>query len=216
MIEMLLPSTTLRPTYGALVDIDFSSAPLGSQVIPDRGKLKMEWTRHQQSGANGADGVVDVPNGLGRGYLFNAKTYFTGDQIIPLSNTHWRLTARIVNIGGDAVFSTGNYPSWGGVLPGFSLTGGQYPERYWQLFQANKYGQYQRGLFDGRGVTGVIDTLVVTRTDNTVVHNERTGVSNTYAYFDTGGDSYTSIGAAHSYTSAFNGYLLSLIIEELP
>lgn len=215
MIESLLMGR--RRLSDALIDIDFSNAALGSRDIPDQGKLGNVWTRKLLTGTH-RDGVVDVPNGLGRGYYFDGLVYFLGNKIPPFSNAHWRITARVVpNVGGSGtVLSTGNYPSSGGVRAGFNFAGGQYPAQYWQHFQTQGNGMYQRTLLDGPRVADVVDTIIITRTTKTIIRNERTGKENIYDNFNTGGDSYIAIGSCQDFAAALNGYLLSLKVEALP
>ena len=214
MLEMMISRMRL-PLTDALIDIDFANAPLGSQVIPDRGKLQNVWTRTLLAGATSQDGVVDIPNGLGRGYYFDAKTYFMGNKIPPMSNGRWKLTARTVPLGGGSVLSTGNFPGSGGIRAGFNFGGGQYPTQYWQHFQTNGGGTFQRVLLDGAKVDNVIDVITVTRDATTIIRNERTGKQNSYANFSTGGDSYIAIGSCQAFTTALSGYLLSLKVELL-
>lgn len=216
MLEMMMISRMRLPLTDALIDIDFANAPLGSRVIPDRGKLQNVWTRGLIAGVAQQDGVVDLPNGLGRGYYFDANTYFMGNKIPPMYNGRWKLTARVVPLGGGSVLSTGNFPSSGGIRAGFNFAGGQYATQYWQYFQTTGGGSFQRTLLDGAKVDNVIDVLTVTRDATTIIRNERTGKQNSYANFNTGGDSYVAIASCQSFTTAFSGYLLSLKLELLP
>ena len=215
MLETMLSQMRL-PLSDALIDIDFATAPLGSQLIPDRGQLQNIWTRKQLAGAAQQDGVVDLPNGLGRGYYFDAKTYFMGDKIPPMFNGRWKLTAKAMPLGGGSVLSTGNFPGSGGIRAGFNFAGGQYATQYWQYFQTNGSGSFQRTLLDGAKVDNVIDVITVTRDGATIIRNERTGKQNSYANFNTGGDSYIAIGSCQAFTAALSGYLLSLKLEMLP
>lgn len=200
----------------ALIDIDFANAPLGSQVIPDRGKLGSVWTRTLLGTAPHADGVMDLPNGLGRGYYFDGKAYFAGNKSLGMYNRRWKLTAKVMATGGGTVLSTGNYPSSGGIRAGFNFAGGQYATQYWQYFQTDGAGVFQRTLLDGAREDNKVDILTVTRDTQMTIRNERTGKQNSYPLFNTGGDSYAAIASCQSFTAAAAMYLLSLRLELLP
>lgn len=200
----------------ALIDIDFTNAPLGSQVITDRGKLGSTWTRTLLSGTTHADGVVNLPNGLGRGYYLDGKAYFLGNKSLGMYNRRWKLTAKVMATGGGTILSTGNFPSGSPIKAGFNFAGGQYATQYWQYFQTDGSGVFQRTLLDGAREDNTVDILTVTRDTQMTIRNERTGKQNSYALFNTGGDSYAAIGSCTPFTAGAALYLLSLRLDLLP
>lgn len=211
MLESLLLGR--RGGMATLVDIDFTSAQLGSTAIVDKGSLGITYTRGRKSGTTG-DGVVDVA-GKGRAYFFDGATYFTGNKIPVMYNKVFKMTAEVMMTGAGSVVATGAYPDYNGIRSGYALHGGQYTNQYIQYFMVDASGNYRRVLLDGALPTGQIDKLVIERflDGSMAISAPNRGNRNTYPAWPYNNiESYFMLGGSHS-LDCFTGHLFSLKIE---
>lgn len=216
MLDMLMSAR--RKVSDALVDIDFSTAPLGSRVLPDIGYGGVKYTRARVNGFSPVDGVVDIPGGFGRGYYFDGGVVFTGDRKVGFSalpKWRMRLKVRAGNVMGT-ILGTGYYPPSGDIKTGWTLGVGQFQPTFYQQFLVQSGPIYQRNLLNGAWVADVVDEIIIEHSGaGTTITNTRTGVTQNYPFFSGVGESYWMIGGGHSNSPPFQGWILSLRIEAL-
>lgn len=219
LTKKIIPPDTVDPN--ALFQLDMS--PLaGSQVLRDL-VSGVALTRIVTGSPSSQDGFVDHPT-YGHCYRFNGATRFVGTGALatfPYNTTgSYLVEFEIVtdNTNFMCLSETGDYPSSSIIQKGQSITFGQFASQYLQLFQTTAAGSYSRILLTATNPLTLNKYSIKRSAAGTVISDVTRGLSNSFANFVTGGDSYLWFGAASDNGNPqyfFSGYLRSFKISKV-
>lgn len=198
-----------------IFNLDFTTGVVGTQLLYDTVQARY-LTRSVIGSPSTADGYVDHPT-YGRCYRFNGGVVFTNPANLALNSMNYLIECELASFDASTnyfVFGTGDYP----VSPhaGSSFTLNQFPATYPMWFQTTSAGSYRR----------IMPTLTndltmqrySIRKDATGVYvtNVTKNVTQGAAAFNTGGDSFTRVGATSASTAPLNGWMKNLRVSQLP
>lgn len=208
------------PDPNALFQLDMSPAA-GSQVMKEL-VSGVTLARRVTGSPSVVDGFVDHPT-FGHCYQFNGAVSFLGSGAITSFGFNALGTYQIdfeAVIGSTAfmgLFETGDYPSSSIIKAGSSITFNQYASQYFQYFQTTAGGSFQRNLLTA-AVPSTLNKYRILRTSTTTTLYDLTrGLSNSFSNWNTGGDTYLSLGATLNNGTPeywFTGYLKSFKVTK--
>lgn len=209
MLEALY--NTNRKTVGTIVDLDFSSQPLGSSDLVDA-------SGRTWASIGSGNSVIEDPT-MGRVMRFTGSQYYTS-PVIERYDQHDFRVEMLVKPGNTVIngmFGTGDYGDRGVVL-GWNIALNQYPDNYVQSFLMAYRTNYQRLLPQTRNLL-TWDKYVLTKTNGTNWRLEvfRNDISIAYAEVlnypvgqDLGSNLFLGCPAASPGNYTFNGLIKSI------
>lgn len=201
-----------KAATGALLDISFESAALGTKTIIDKAQ-GIPLTLFPNNSA-GSYGVVDVA-GVGRCYQFDGLHYFynSANVLGDFDKDSYDIEIGYIRPGTslNVLFCTGEYADGKGT----SLSTHSFGDSYFQAFRVDSTNTFARQLLSGGGVTTITEVVIQKRPGGCTLKNVRTGQVQAYDNFDTKGNTYLALGAQRSGNYAFTGYLKYFRIKKV-
>ena len=211
---------------GVVLDIDFSTQPLGSTDIIDRSNNSTFTLKNGTAGSVVYDSTIEsmvMQFDASQGTVYS--TPLSAGSVLDLRNKNFTIDFVFKQTGTvvQSVFGTGDYPS--ARMAGYSFTLNQYPDTYMQYFIDSGIGTgFNRVLTPGTN-TNEWETLTLTyiSTDTAdlprgiTTYRALTDTTTQFPYYGFGlgqafyiGGSYLSLGQYN-----FNGYIKSIKIKEI-
>lgn len=198
-----------------IFNLDLTTGAVGTQVLYET-VAGRNLTRGTFGSPGTADGYVDHPS-FGRCYRFNGGVVFANPAVLALNSMNYLIECEVASTDAttnDFIFGTGDYPSSPHAGSAFSLN--QFPSTYPMYFQTTSAGSFRRVMPTMTNDLSMQRYSIRKDASGVYVTNVTKGVTLGAAGFNTGGDTFTRVGATSANTGGFNGWMKNLRVSQLP